>query len=81
MLLTLTLPVVVTPYESAHTPREKMLGSDPNLIDFEEEGVERVLIAEEEVQEDMHGMGFNKWLTAAQCTFGPLFCVGVLFSK
>ncbi|KAJ3727911.1 Sodium/calcium exchanger protein-domain-containing protein [Lentinula raphanica] len=79
MLLTLTLPVVVTPYVSAHHTREK-LDSSHNLIDFEEEGIERVLIAEEEVEDEMHGVGFNKWLTAAQVLFGPLFCVTVLFS-
>ncbi|KAK0204795.1 Sodium/calcium exchanger protein-domain-containing protein [Desarmillaria ectypa] len=80
MMLTLTLPVVVTPYSHSHHPLEKTLGSDRDLIDFEEEGIERVLIAEEEVQEDMHGVAFNKWLTATQCVLGPLFCVGVLFS-
>ncbi|KAJ7104199.1 Sodium/calcium exchanger protein-domain-containing protein [Mycena belliarum] len=79
MLLTLTLPVVVTPYQSAHLSREKTPGDAGNLIDFEEEGIERVLIAEEEVAEDMHGMLYSKWLTAAQCTFGPLFCAAVLF--
>jgi sodium/potassium/calcium exchanger 6 len=79
MLLTLTLPVVVTPYGSIHVSPEKTSG-DGRLIDFEEEGIERALIAEEEVQENMHVMTFNKWLMAAQCTFGPLFCVGVLFS-
>jgi sodium/potassium/calcium exchanger 6 len=80
MLLTLTLPVVVTPYESAHHSREKTPGEEQgNLIDFEEEGIERILIAEEEVEEEMHGMAYNKWLTAAQCLFGPLFCAAVLF--
>ncbi|KAJ7066913.1 Sodium/calcium exchanger protein-domain-containing protein [Mycena amicta] len=44
-----------------------------------EEGIERVLIAEEEVQEEMHGMAYSKWLMAAQCIFGPLFCAAVLF--
>ncbi|KAJ7650332.1 Sodium/calcium exchanger protein-domain-containing protein [Roridomyces roridus] len=80
MLLTLTLPVVVTPYQSAHLSREKTTGEEPNLIDFEEEGIERILIAEEEVEEEMHGFSYNKWLTTAQCTFGPLFCAAVLSS-
>ncbi|ESK88794.1 sodium calcium exchanger protein [Moniliophthora roreri MCA 2997] len=84
LMLTLTLPVVVTPYECAHPPREKALSSDGttshSLVDFEEEGVERVLIAEEEAHDEMHGVVFNKWLTTAQCLFGPLFCVAVLFS-
>ncbi|KAK7051015.1 hypothetical protein VNI00_005127 [Paramarasmius palmivorus] len=84
LMLTLTLPVVVIPYECAHhLGREKILSGDSSnqsLVGFEEEGVERVLIAEEEVQEEMHGVTFNKWLTTAQCIFGPMFCVTVLFS-
>ncbi|KAJ7170645.1 Sodium/calcium exchanger protein-domain-containing protein [Mycena crocata] len=79
MLLTLTLPVVVTPYQSSHHSREKTTREEENLIDFEEEGIERILIAEEEVEEEMHGILYNKWLTTAQCTFGPLFCAMVLF--
>lgn len=78
-LLTITLPVVVTPYVPAQSSREK-LSSSHSLIDFEEEGIERVLIAEEEVEDEIHGIGFNKWLTAVQAVFGPLFCVMVLFS-
>ncbi|KAF7327614.1 hypothetical protein MKEN_00340600 [Mycena kentingensis (nom. inval.)] len=79
LLLTLTLPVVVTPYHSAHHSREKTPREEPNLIDFEEEGIERVLVAEEEVQEEMHGIAYNQWLTVAQCICGPLFCAMVLF--
>jgi len=79
-LLTLTLPVVVTPYENKHASREKSIhGGDGRLVDFEEEGVERVLIAEEEIEENMHELSFNKWLMAAQCVCGPLFCARVLF--
>lgn len=78
--LTLTLPVVVTPYGSDPASPEKMLtGGDARLVDFEEEGEERVLIAEEETQENMHQLQFNRWLMAAQCVLGPLFCVAVLF--
>jgi sodium/potassium/calcium exchanger 6 len=79
LVLTLTLPVMVTPYESSRAHEEKIQGSEGRLIDFEEEGIERALIAEEEVQEDLHEMKFNKWLMAAQCALGPLFCTGVLF--
>jgi sodium/potassium/calcium exchanger 6 len=81
MFLTLTLPVVVTPYRSSHTPHEKLQHEDGRLVDFEEEGEARILIAEEEVLEDMHEMSFNKWLTAVQCALAPLFCVTVLFSS
>lgn len=81
LALTLTLPVIVTPYESSSLAQEKHEGGGARLIDFEEEGIERALIAEEEVQEDMHEMKFNKWLMAVQCALGPLFCVGVLFSE
>jgi len=80
MFLTLTLPVVVTRYESATASREKMFNGDGRLVDFEEEGEERVLIAEEEVLEDMHEMSFNKWLTSVQCVIGPVFSVAVLFN-
>jgi solute carrier family 24 (sodium/potassium/calcium exchanger), member 6 len=81
MFLTLTLPVVVTRYESATAAREKMFNGDGRLVDFEEEGEERVLIAEEEVLEDMHEMSFNKWLTSVQCAIAPVFCAAVLFSS
>lgn len=82
MALTLTLPVVVTPYIGSQDPFEKPNARDSRLIDFEEEGVEieRALIAEEEVEEDMHELKFNKWLMAVQCALGPLFCTGILFS-
>ncbi|KIJ67060.1 hypothetical protein HYDPIDRAFT_174314 [Hydnomerulius pinastri MD-312] len=79
MALTLTLPVVVIPYGHDGAHEEKKQGGETRLVEFEEEGVERALVAEEEVQEDLHEMKFNKWLMAAQCILGPLFCVGVLF--
>jgi len=87
MALTITLPVVVTPYTGeGSTEKLPIAGSgsvDSRLIDFEEEGVEveRALIAEEEVVEEMHELKYNKWLMAAQCAFGPLWCVAVLFGK
>lgn len=81
MALTLTLPVVVTPYEDPSMAREKRVGGEARLVDFEEEGVERTLIAEEEVEEDMHEFRFNRWLMAVQCTLGPLFAVAILFGK
>jgi len=87
MALTITLPVVVTPY-SAENSAEKFpaagAGSvDSRLIDFEEEGVEmgRALIAEEEVVDELHELKYNKWLMAAQCIFGPVWCVAVLFGE
>ncbi|OAX37380.1 hypothetical protein K503DRAFT_771536 [Rhizopogon vinicolor AM-OR11-026] len=86
MALTLTLPVVVVPYDSNGSASEKMhklhhhnAGEDGRLVDFEEDGVERALIAEEVVQSDLHEIEFNKWLMAAQCVLGPLFCVSILF--
>lgn len=80
MALTITLPVVITPYGSDGSHEEKLDQNGTRLPEFEEEGVERALIAEHEVQEDLHEVGFNKWLTAVQCILGPLFCVTVLFS-
>lgn len=82
MLLTLTLPVVVTRYENSHRSVEKPFSDgDAQLVDFEEEGIERALIAEEEVEKDLHELIFSKWLMAVQCVLGPLFCAGVLCSK
>ncbi|KAG5638893.1 hypothetical protein H0H81_008952 [Sphagnurus paluster] len=85
MCLTLTLPVVVTPYQYAKGSREKLANhADGRLVDFEEEGEARVLIAEEEVLEDMHDMKFSKWLTAVQClrslvdTDGTKYITGLL---
>ena len=80
LFLTLTLPVVVTPYNNLHPSHEKIYG-DARLVDFEEEGMERTLIAEQEVEENVHELTFSKWLTAVQCVLGPLFCVRVLFGK
>ncbi|KAI0264495.1 Sodium/calcium exchanger protein-domain-containing protein [Gloeopeniophorella convolvens] len=77
--LTITLPVVVKPYDSSHHRHEKAPSINDRLSSFEEDGIERALIAEEEVQEEMHELRFNKWLMAIQCTLGPLFCVAVLF--
>lgn len=79
LCLTLTLPVVVTPYENGRAAPEKMYNTDTRLAEFEEEGVERTLFAEQEVQDNLHQLSFNKWLMAAQCVFGPLFCAKVLF--
>ena len=80
LFLTLTLPVVVTPYNNLHASHEKIYG-DARLVDFEEEGIERTLIAEQEVEENIHELTFSKWLTAVQCVLGPLFCVQVLFGR
>ncbi|EJD06417.1 uncharacterized protein FOMMEDRAFT_117231 [Fomitiporia mediterranea MF3/22] len=84
--LTVTLPVQVTPRGDVDS--EEKIGAkkvtievpEGRLVDFEEEGVERVLTAEEDVQEEMHELKFNKWLMAVQLLLGPLFCVAVLFS-
>ncbi|KAK7690637.1 hypothetical protein QCA50_005736 [Cerrena zonata] len=76
MALTLTLPVVVTDYASFGEREEKLGTDEGRLIDFEEEGVERTLIDEDHVEEELK---FNKWLMAVQCILGPLFCIAVLF--
>jgi solute carrier family 24 (sodium/potassium/calcium exchanger), member 6 len=80
MALTLTLPVVVTNPDSPGSPEEKP-ENVARLVDFEEEGVERTLIAEQEVEGEMHELKFNKWLMAVQCVLSPLFCVAILFSE
>jgi sodium/potassium/calcium exchanger 6 len=88
LALTLTLPVIVTPRngddfiekEEAVVEGAPTLG---NLIDFEEEGIERPLVAAQEQVEDIleEEMHFNKWLMATQCVCGPLFCAAVLFGR
>lgn len=80
LALTLTLPVVVTDRSGAVSTIEKPENVD-RLVDFEEEGVARTLIAEEEVEEELHDLEYNKWLMAVQCALGPLFSVMILFSK
>lgn len=79
MALTLTLPVVVSDFTGQLSPPETPPKDDGRLVDFEEEGIERTLIAEEEVEVELHELKFNKWLMAVQCVLGPLFVVGVLF--
>jgi len=82
LCLTLTLPVVVTPYGKGSSSREKTVaGEDARLVEFEEEGQERVLIAEEEIEDNLHQLQFTRWLMAVQCICGPLFCVKVLFGN
>ena len=76
--LTITLPVVVGPYDILGDRYEKA----PTTINtFEEDGIERTLVAEDVVLREMHGLRFNKWLMVVQCAFGPLFCTAVLFSS
>ena len=88
MVLTLTLPVVVTNFPDGEYREKKgsegddvrsIIARSERLVDFEEEGVERTLIAEQEVEEEMHELRFNKWLMAVQCVLGPLWCIAVLF--
>lgn len=75
--LTITLPVVVEPYDSLGDRYEKA----PSTINiFEEDGIERTLVAEDVLLGEIHELGFNKWLMAVQCAFGPMFCTAVLFS-
>lgn len=94
MALTLTLPVVVSSYDDLSSSKEKLLdvgggggvmdgsvSEHGRLIDFEEEGVERTLVAEEVVESELHELEFNKWLMAVQCVLGPMFCIAVLFGE
>lgn len=78
LALTITLPVVITSYEN---PSECPAANDTmngRLVDFEEEGVERVLVAEDELKEDLDEGTYHKWLTAVQCILGPLFCMSII---
>ncbi|KAI0033562.1 Sodium/calcium exchanger protein-domain-containing protein [Vararia minispora EC-137] len=79
--LTLTLPVIVIPYDAAHSHYEKSMSTTDSLIAIAEGATECALLAEEDIQEEMNHISFNKWLMAAQCTLGPLFAIGVLFKN
>ena len=87
LALTVTLPVVFTPQGDEKVPekgteatRRPLDGRDAEeqSIDYEDEGAEWTLVAEEIVTEEMHELRFNKWLMATQCVLGPLFCATVL---
>jgi solute carrier family 24 (sodium/potassium/calcium exchanger), member 6 len=85
LALTLTLPVVVTPYHDVLVPEQALDGHTPGPlinIEDEEEGLERAVLAEEEVLEEMHDhLKFHKWLMAGQCILGPLFVEKILFGQ
>ena len=88
LALTVTLPVVFTPLGDTkmHGKRTEDTGgpldgraAEEQLIDYDDEGAEWTLVAEEIVGEEMHELRLNKWLMAAQLVLGPLFCATVLF--
>jgi sodium/potassium/calcium exchanger 6 len=88
LALTLTLPVVVTPFGHAGAPPDMLAQHtsgdlDSGLIDFDESaGEERAVAAEEEVVEELHDhLRFNRWLMATQCVLAPMFCCKVLFGS
>ncbi|PPQ66549.1 hypothetical protein CVT24_007114 [Panaeolus cyanescens] len=75
--LTLTLPVVVTPHQSQQMSTDKM--PEEQALSALSTGEDDVLVAEDLVEAGLHGgLTFNKYLMAAQCVFGPLFCVKVI---
>ncbi|KAF8754385.1 hypothetical protein RHS01_06183 [Rhizoctonia solani] len=78
--LTLTLPVVVSePESNLGDGAERPV--TPLLIDYDGSDAEDEMIqARMEVEEHIHDVHFNKWLTATQCALSPVFCVSVLFS-
>jgi sodium/potassium/calcium exchanger 6 len=78
-MLTVTLPVVVRSYDSPSYRHEKTPSVVIHTLSVDD-GIERTLVAEEEVLEEMQELQFNKWLMAVQCVFGPVFCAAVLFS-
>ncbi|KAG9121252.1 hypothetical protein FRC07_002874 [Ceratobasidium sp. 392] len=81
--LTLTLPVVVNEPEAEDGgPRPPMTPVlEAQLIDYDESDAEEELLqARIEAEQHVHDVHFSKWLTAAQCAFGPVFCVSVLFA-
>ncbi|KIJ52641.1 hypothetical protein M422DRAFT_26210 [Sphaerobolus stellatus SS14] len=79
LALTLTIPVVTTSMEEGvhlRSPVDDTINT--HLLDFEEDGVERVLVAEDELKDELYGGAYHKWLTAFQCAIGPIFCVSMV---
>ncbi|KAF8510772.1 Sodium/calcium exchanger protein-domain-containing protein [Gautieria morchelliformis] len=77
LALTITSPVVITASGEPHVPRPDDTTED-RLIEFEEDGIERVLVAEDELKEELYDTQFSKWLTALQCALSPGLCVLLL---
>jgi len=73
--ITVTLPVVITPYLNSHDGPEKPPGG---LIDGD---VAPNPKDDDEFEEALHDMQFSKYLTATQCLLAPILCWAVLFSS
>jgi sodium/potassium/calcium exchanger 6 len=77
--LTLTLPVVVNDLEPSGVAARP---TTPLLVEYAESDAEEELVqAQIEAEEHVHDVHFNKWLTAVQCAFSPVFCIAVLFGE
>jgi sodium/potassium/calcium exchanger 6 len=79
LLLTLTLPVVVTERHDAVEESASQITVTAFDDEEAEERAELAIEAEVEKADEWHPHDFNKYLIASQCALGPLFCVGVLF--
>ncbi|KAG8938126.1 hypothetical protein FRC00_000572, partial [Tulasnella sp. 408] len=73
-------------FKQLRTPLQRYTDDEDGVIDpereeeFEREGESDVSSIMSDIEKEMHGARFNKWLTAAQCVVGPLFATSVLFA-
>ncbi|KAG9046796.1 hypothetical protein FS837_003614 [Tulasnella sp. UAMH 9824] len=73
-------------FKQLRTPLQRYTDDENGVIDpereeeLEREGESDVSSIMSDIEKEMHGAHFNKWLTAAQCLVGPLFATSVLFA-
>ncbi|KAG8908711.1 hypothetical protein FRC01_007275 [Tulasnella sp. 417] len=73
-------------FKPLRTPLQRYTDDENGVIDpereeeLEREGESEVSSIISDIEKEMHGAHFNKWLTAAQCVIGPLFACSVLLS-
>ncbi|KAG8953114.1 hypothetical protein FRC04_003061 [Tulasnella sp. 424] len=69
-----------TSFQRPYTDNESGVIDREREEELEREGESDVSSIMSDIEREMHGAHFNKWLTAAQCAIGPLFATAVLFS-
>ncbi|KAG8971781.1 hypothetical protein FRB90_010392 [Tulasnella sp. 427] len=77
-------------FKPLRTPLQRYTDNESGVVDpererereerLEREGESDVSSIMSDIEKEMHGASFNKWLTAVQCIVGPVFATAVLFS-
>lgn len=74
-------------FKQLRTPLQRYTDDENGVIDrereeeLEREGESDVSSIMSDIEKEMHGAHFSKWLTAAQCVVGPVFATSVLFGE